>query len=166
MATIKFHSFYTNPPKPVGTILDTETKFVDQSEADRVSLKYQLERYGMDSLLSQFEKTKAQFGYADTRACKNFAELQQEMANANEYFMQLPSGLRKKFNHSATEFFSEIEKNPKKMFDDGYISKDFATNLGVKFDEQINVTNSEAVVPTPVGNVETTQEASENVSAK
>ena len=45
---MKFKSFYSNPPKPVGTILDTETKFVDQSEADRCSLSYQLERFGMD----------------------------------------------------------------------------------------------------------------------
>lgn len=126
-----FNSFYVNRPKPVSVIPDTETKFVDQSEADRASLKYQLERFGMDSLLQQFEKTKAQFGYADTRFAKNFVELQEKMAEANAYFMELPSGIRAKFHHSATEFFSSIEQNPEQMYKDGYISKQLAKELGV-----------------------------------
>lgn len=127
----RFKSFYVNRPKPVSCVPDIETKFVDQSEADRASLKYQLERFGMDSLMQQFEKTKAQFGYADTRLSKNFAELQQKMAEANSYFMELPSGIRAKFHHSATEFFSQIESQPEKMFNDGYISKSLAKELGV-----------------------------------
>ena len=127
----KFKNFYVNRPKPVYTVPDTETKFVDQSEADRASLKYQLERFGMDSLLQQFEKTKAQFGYADTRVCKDFVELQQKMAEANSYFMELPSRIRAKFHHSATEFFSKIETEPEKMYKDGYISKSLAKELGV-----------------------------------
>lgn len=128
---MKFNSFYVNRPEPVFTVPDTETKFVDQSEADRASLKFQLERYGMDSLLQQLENTKAQFGYADTRMCADFAELQQKMAEANSYFMKLPSRVRAKFNHDATTFYSSIEANPEKAFDDGYISKDLAAKMGV-----------------------------------
>lgn len=129
---MKFNTFYTNRPKPVCCKPDTETKFVDQSEADRASLQYQLERYGFDSLQQQLEKTKAQFGYADTRLTPSFTDLSLKMAEANSYFMALPAQIRKKFNHSAVEFFSEIEKNPEKMWKDGYISKKLAGDLGVE----------------------------------
>lgn len=129
---MKFNTFYTNRPKPVCCKPDTTTKFVDQSEADRASLQYQLERYGFDSLQQQLEKTKAQFGYADTRLTPSFTDLSVKMAEANSYFMALPAQLRKKFNHSAVEFFSEIEKNPEKMWKDGYISKKLAGDLGVE----------------------------------
>lgn len=129
---MKFKSFYINRPSPVTCVPDTETKFVDQSEADRASLQYQLERYGFDSLQQQLEKTKSQFGYADTRYMPSFEQLQMKMAEANSYFMQLPSRIRAKFNHSATEFFSSIEKEPEKAFDNGYISKSLAAKLGVE----------------------------------
>lgn len=129
---MKFNTFYTNRPKPVCCKPDTETKFVDQSEADRASLQYQLERYGFDSLQQQLEKTKAQFGYADTRLTPSFTDLSLKMAEANSYFMALPAQLRKKFNHSSVEFFNEIEKNPEKMWKDGYISKKLAADLGVE----------------------------------
>lgn len=128
---MKFNTFYTNRPKPVGFVPDIETKFVDQSEADRCSISYNLERFGMSGIASMFEKTKAQFGYADTRACKNFSELAQSYADANSYFMQLPAELRKKFNYNCVDFYSEIEKNPEKMWKEGYISKELAGQLGV-----------------------------------
>lgn len=162
----RFKSFYVNRPKPVYCVPDTETKFVDQSEADRASLKYQLERYGMDSLMQQFEKTKSQFGYADTRVAKNFVELQQKMAEANSYFMELPSRIRAKFHHSATEFFSNIETDPEKMYKDGYISKSLAAELGVisEQDKLVDVTPI-----TPVVNTTTTElvepSDNENLSA-
>lgn len=132
---MKFNSFYKQSPVPVTCVPDTETKWVDQSEADRCSLKYQLERYGMDTLMQQLEKTKAQFGYADTRATKDFAQLAQYYADANGYFQELPSEIRKQFGHSAVEFYSAIEKQPKDMYEKGYISKEYAKSLGVKFDE-------------------------------
>lgn len=134
---MKFNSFYTNRPKPVAFMPDTETKFVDQSEADRCAIQYNLERFGMSGIASMFEKTKAQFGYADTRVSKNFGELSQKVAEANEYFMQMPAEIRKKFNHNAVDFYTAIEKEPEKMFNEGYISKDLAMQLGVKFPEPV-----------------------------
>ncbi|WGL31046.1 internal scaffolding protein [Dipodfec virus UOA04_Rod_680] len=128
---MKFNSFYTNRPDPVTCVPDTETKFVDQSEADRASLKFQLERYGFDSLQQQFEKTKSQFGYADTRFASSFAELHQKMADANSYFMQLPARIRSKFDHSAVKFFESIENDPERAYNDKYISKSLAAKLGV-----------------------------------
>ncbi|UPW41787.1 internal scaffolding protein [Peromfec virus RodF7_10] len=149
---MKFKSFYVNRPDPVTVVPDTETKFVDQSEADRASLKFQLERYGMDSLLQQFEKTKSQFGYADTRLCKDFAELQQKAAEANSYFMQLPSRIRAKFHHSSTEFFTSLEQNPSKAYDEGYISKSLAAQLGVEkaIDKPIETIDPIVTPVTPV----------------
>ena len=128
---MKFKDFYNNRPDPVTVVPDTETKLVDQSEADRCSLKFQLERYGMDSLQQQLQKTMSQFGYADTRMTKDFVQLQQEMAEANSYFMSLPSRIRAQYNHDATMFFTELEQNPKKAYDNGFISKELATKLGV-----------------------------------
>lgn len=129
---MKFKSFYVDRPDPVCCVPDTETKFVDQSEADRASLKYQLERYGMDSLQQQFQKALSQFGYADTRLCSNFEELHNKMAEANSYFMNLPSKIRAKFDHSAIKFYEELEQNPTKAYESGYISKKLAADLGVQ----------------------------------
>lgn len=132
MATkLSFKSFYSNRPAPVGTDLDTETKLVDQSEADRASLSYQLERFGMDGLQQKLEQTKAQFGYADTRLSKDFQQLAEKMAEANSYFMQLPAKIRKEFGHDPVEFYSQIEKDPASMFSKGFISEKLATDLGV-----------------------------------
>lgn len=147
---MKFNSFYINRPKPVGFKPDTETKLVDQSEADRVAINYNLERFGMSGIASMFEKTKAQFGYADTRVSKNFAELAQSMAEANSYFMKIPAELRKKFNHNAVDFYSSIEKEPEKMWKEGYISKELAGKLGVlsAIDQSVQ-DNAQPVVTQP-----------------
>lgn len=128
---MSFYNFYGNCPPPSTTVLDEETKFVDQSEADRAGLKYQLERFGMDSLLQQFEKTKAEFGYADTRLVSDFAGLAQKYAEANEYFMALPSGIRKQFNHNPIDFYEYIEQEPNSAFKRGFISQDVAVAMGV-----------------------------------
>lgn len=162
---MKFKTFYTNPPKPVGTVLDTETKFVDQSEADRCSLKFQLERFGMDSLLQKLEQTKAQFGYADTRLTKNFEQLANSMAEANSYFMQLPAEIRKEFGHDPVAFYSKIETDPEYMYKNGYISEKLAKDLGV-VSLQDPVIDDVSVVQ-PVENVEpvSTDVVTENPSA-
>lgn len=137
MAKQLFKTFYTNPPAPVGTILDTETKFVDQSEADRASLSYQLERFGMDGLIQKLEQTKAQFGYADTRLTKDFQQLSESMAEANSYFMQLPAQIRKEFDHDPVKFYTKIEQDPKYMYDKGFISEKLAKDLGVIKDKPV-----------------------------
>lgn len=147
---MKFNSFYTNRPKSIGFEPDTDTKLVDQSEADRVAINYNLERFGMSGIASMFEKTKAQFGYADTRVSKNFAELAQSYAEANSYFMQLPAELRKKFNHNAIDFYTSIENEPEKMWKEGYISQDLAAKLGVvsAIDKPVEVVTPQHVVDT------------------
>ena len=126
-----FNTFYGKRPDPVGTHLDIETKFVDQSEADRASLSYQLERFGMDGLQQKLEQTRSQFGYADTRVTKDFQQLSEKMAEANSYFMQLPAKIRKEFRHDPIEFYSKIERDPEFMYKNGYISEKLAKELGV-----------------------------------
>ena len=153
---LNFKSFYVNRPEPVGTDLDTETKFVDQSEADRASLSYQLERFGMDGLQQKLEQTRAQFGYADTRLTKDFQQLAEKMAEANSYFMQLPAKVRKEFGHDAVEFYSQIEKNPKAMFEKGFISEKLANDLGVI---------TKPVEVKPVDNIQVETKIEENPSA-
>lgn len=153
---MKFNTFFNCKPKPVGTKLDLETKFVDQSEADRASLSYQLERFGMDSLLQKLEQTKAQFGYADTRMTKNFQQYAESMAEANSYFMQLPAKIRKEFGHDAIKFYSSIESNPAYMYEKGYISEKLANDLGVlPKSDVLPVTNeNETVINNTVTNTE------------
>lgn len=167
---MQFNTFYTNRPKPVAVLPDTETKFVDQSEADRASLKYQLERYGMDSLQQQLQKTIGQFGYADTRFTGSYAELQNKYASANNYFMSLPANVRKQFDHDASKFYGSIEKNPKAMFEKGFISKSLANDLGVVFEDVkstvVNVDPVKSVTPvTPVVSPTDATVTDKNVSA-
>lgn len=158
---MKFKQFYQNRPQPVGTVLDLETNFVDQSEADRCSLTYQLERFGMEGLQQKLQQTMNQFGYADTRLTKDFQTLAQSYADANAYFQQLPAQIRKEFGHDCTRFYSEIEKNPKYMYDKGYISEKLANELGVIKNDEI-VTNSVLNNTVEVGSVEPTLENNES----
>lgn len=160
---MKFNSFYINRPKPIGFEPDTDTKFVDQSEADRVSITYNLERFGMSGIAQMFEKTKAQFGYADTRVSKNFADLAQSYAEANSYFMELPAEIRKKFNHNPVDFYTQIETEPERMWKEGYISKDLAGKLGVQsaIDKPV-----EAIKPQQVDNTITSETVVSNETVK
>lgn len=165
---MKFNTFYTNRPKPVAVLPDTETKLVDQSEADRASLKYQLERFGMDSLQQQLQKTIGQFGYADTRFTGSYADLHAKYSEANNYFMSLPSQVRKQYDHDASKFYSAIEKDPKAMFYKGFISKSLATDLGVVFEDvkPVNGSTVTPVTPTePVVNPTVEPVTGNNVSA-
>lgn len=158
---MKFKQFYQNRPQPVGTDLDLETKFVDQSEADRCSLSYQLERFGMDGLQQKLQQTMNQFGYADTRLTKDFQTMAQSYADANAYFQQLPAQIRKEFGHDCTRFYSEIEKNPKYMYEKGYISEKLANELGVIKNDEI-VSNSVLNNTVDLGSVEPTLENNES----
>lgn len=127
---MKFYTYYNRPKSPV-TVLDYETKFVDQSEADMCGLHYQLQRYGIDGLQARFEAMKDKFGYADTRMIPGFAELQNRIVKGNEYFNSLPSEIRKQFGNNSAEFFTYLEKNPKEAISKGYIEglniKDYET---------------------------------------
>lgn len=126
---MKFCTFYNNPIKKLGTTIDFETVFVDQSEAERASLKFQLERFGQDTLLSKLKQTQSQFGYADTRFSKSFGDLAQNYAEANQYFQNLPAQIRAEYGHSAIRFYESIDKDPKQAFVKGYISKDLYQSL-------------------------------------
>lgn len=136
---MKFKTFY-NPPKSPVTVLDYETKFVDQSEADMCGLHYQLQRYGLDGLQARFEAMKEKFGYADTRMIPDFATLQNKVVKGNEYFNNLPSEIRKKFNNSSSEFFTYLESNPEEAVKEGYIQ-------GISIDDILPVEPSVDVQP-------------------
>lgn len=154
---MSFKTFF-NRPAPVVFTPDTKTEFVDQSEARRAALKYQLERFGMDSLQQRLQQSMAQFGYADTRAIKSFSDLAVEMAEANEYFNQLPPEIRKKYGHNPAEFFDQVEKNPSKMYEEGIISMDYARSVGVeKAQQDYNALHPEvtAEITDPVNPVDT-----------
>lgn len=149
---MKFFTQFTRPIN-VTTVPDTETVYVQQSEAERASLKYQLERFGMDTLLSKLKQAQSQFGYADTRFSKSFGDLAQAYADASQYFSILPAQIRAEFGHDPIKFYELIEKNPKQAFDRGFISKDLAKSFGVYKDDI-----SSAVTTSVVDKVETVEQ--------
>lgn len=156
-----------NPPKSSCVKLDTETKFVDQSEADMVGLKYQLQRYGLDGLAARFEAMKDKFGYADTRLIPSFSELQNRIIKGTEYFRQLPSEIRAKFGHNVAAFYEYIENNPEQAVKDGLISGVQVVEDIRKDIQNIVSPSVEKVEPQPVKVPETqsVSENSENLSA-
>lgn len=137
MSKPKFYTFYDRPPE-VTTVLDYDTKLVDQSEADMCGLDYQLQRFGIDGLQARFEAMKDKFGYADTRMLPSFAELQNRIVKGTEYFNNLPSEIRAKFNHQPENFFTYLEENPQQAVKDGYVSNVYINDILPKQQEQIN----------------------------
>lgn len=133
----KFHTFYSQAPH-VKTVLDYETKLVDQSEADMCGLDYQLQRFGIDGLAARFEAMKDKFGFADTRMLPSFAELQNRIVKGTEYFNNLPSEIRAKFNHQPEKFYTYLEENPEEAIKNGYVSDVYMNDILPKQKEQIN----------------------------
>lgn len=123
-----FYSRYYEPPK-VKTIIDTSVETVDQSEARMCGLRYQLDKFGLNSLLSSLELQRAKFGYADTRLMPSFEEQQNKLADSIEYFDSLPSQVRRQFGDKPKNFFKSIEKDPIKAVKDGFISKEYAMDI-------------------------------------
>lgn len=129
MAKLNFCSFYANRPPVKDLVLDDETKFVDQSEADMCSLKAQLDRYGINGLVARFEEMKDKFGFADTRLVPSFSDLQNRIVEGEKYFNALPSEIREKYGFNAGKFFDEIAEHPEQAQLDGFISEDKAKEL-------------------------------------
>lgn len=153
---MKFETLYENRKPLYVTELDYDTKLVDQSEADAVSLDYQLKRFGMDGLTARFELMKSQFGYADTRLIPSYSELSNRIAKGTEYFNALPSEIRRQFSDKPENFFDYLENNPKEAIEKGYISDEYTKYMQdlfvkkdvetpVSVDKQENVTSSEVV---------------------
>lgn len=159
MAKTGFYTYYNRPPKQ-NTVLDYETKFVSQAEADTCGLKYQLERYGMDGLQQRFEAMKDKFGYADTRLVPSFAELQNRIVKGTNYFNELPSEIRAKFGHSPANYFDFIENHPDEAIKEGYISGEFGDYIKNKYGEFKTVLEQSDVTK-QVETVEKTAEVTE-----
>lgn len=159
--------FYTafNRPKHEKTVLDYETKLVQQSEADVVGLKYQLERYGMNTLMAKFETMKSKFGYADCRHIPDFEELQNRVIAGTEYFNNLPSEIRREFKDKPAAFYDYLEKNPVEAVKKGYINNDTAEYIKKIYPDKFTNETSQDVVKESVGTVEPIEETPENVNA-
>lgn len=159
--------FYTAYNKPLHqkSDLDYETKIVQQSEADVVGLKYQLERYGMNTLMSKFETMKSKFGYADCRNIPDFEELQNRVVAGTEYFNNLPSEIRREFKDKPECFYDYLEKNPVESVKKGYINNDTADYIKSIYPDKFNIQQSQNVINESVGVVEPTNVANEDVTA-
>ena len=116
-----FYTGYNRPPQQK-TVLDYDTVHVSQSEAKVASLQYQLERFGMSGLQAQMEQMREKFGYADCTKVPSFAEAQQQLAKATQYFEALPSKVRQAFGHRPEAFYDFIEKNPEEARKQGFIT--------------------------------------------
>lgn len=83
-----------------------------QSYKDSVSIDYILTRFmnGDDSALS-----RAQGIYGDfTSMPTTLAELQQRVIDAEDLFNSLPLDIRAQYNHSASEFFAQLDSEKTK----------------------------------------------------
>lgn len=127
---VPFFTHYNRPPV-VKTVLDTDTVFVSQADADTVSLSYQLQRYGMDGLQARMEAMRDKFGYADCTKTGTFAELQNRVRKGVEYFEALPSEVRAKFGHRPEAFYEFLETNTEEAVKQGYLPKDVLPNRDV-----------------------------------
>lgn len=161
---MKFYTAYNKPKQQFSDNLDYETKLVQQSEADVVGLKYQLERYGMNSLMAKFETMKSKFGYADCRHIPDFEELQNRVVAGTEYFNHLPSEIRRQFNDKPACFYEYLEKNPVEAVKNGYINNETADYIKSIYPDNFKDTAKDTVQES-VGVVEPKSDDSESVTA-
>ena len=115
-----FYDYYNNRPPKVNTVLTDDTCFVSQSECQNSSLKYVLDRFGMNTLTARMEEMRGKFGYADCTVSNDFAILQNRYVQAKNYFENLPSNVRRQFHDNPLEFYNNLAQNPKKALDDGF----------------------------------------------
>lgn len=87
-----------------------------QSYKDSVSIDYILSRFvnGDDSALSRVQGVYGDF----TEMPKTMAELQQRVIDAENLFNQLPLDIRAQYNHSASEFFAQLDSDKTKAIFD------------------------------------------------
>lgn len=126
---MKFYNLYDKKPPRCFTKLDTETCLVSQSEVQTSSLQYQLSRYGMDTLSARLEQMRDKFGFADCCNNNNFATIQNQYRRSVEYFENLPSEIRRKYNDLPENFYDDISKNPKVALEHNFISEEQFNNI-------------------------------------
>lgn len=139
---MKFYSNFNKPKQKFSDNLDYKTKMVSQAEADVCGLKYQLERYGMNTLMSKFEAMKSKFGYADCRNIPDFETMQNRVVSGTQYFDNLPSEIRQRFNNKAAIFYSYIENNPVEAVKEGYINNSTADYIKTMYPERFKSSES------------------------
>lgn len=159
---MKFYNNY-NKPKHIKSNIDYDTKVVQQSEADVVGLKYQLQRYGMNTLLSKFESMKSKFGYADCTVIPDFETLQNRVSKGVEYFQNLPSEIRDKFKNKPSLFYKSIEDDPVQAVKDGYINDNVSEYIKSIYPDKFNTNDN--VIKESVGTVEPANISQEDVNA-
>uniref|UniRef100_A0AAU8AZ87 Internal scaffolding protein n=1 Tax=Dulem virus 198 TaxID=3145675 RepID=A0AAU8AZ87_9VIRU len=83
-----------------------------QSYKDSVSIEYILTRFmnGDDSALSRAQGIYGDFSEMPT----TLAELQQRVIDAEDLFNSLPIDIRAQYNHSASEFFAQLDSEKTK----------------------------------------------------
>ncbi len=83
-----------------------------QSYKDSVSIDYILSRFvnGDETALSRVQGIYGDF----TQMPKTMAELQQRVIDAEHLFDSLPLDIRAQYNHSASEFFAQLDSDKTK----------------------------------------------------
>ncbi len=83
-----------------------------QSYKDSVSIDYILSRFvnGDETALSRVQGIYGDF----TQMPKTLAELQQRVIDAEHLFDSLPLDIRAQYNHSASEFFAQLDSDKTK----------------------------------------------------
>ncbi len=111
-----------------------------QSYKDSVSIDYILTRFvnGDETALSRVQGIYGDF----TQMPKTMAELQQRVIDAEHLFNALPLDIRAQYNHSASEFFAQLDSDKTKaIFAPPDNAKDSIANQVVTDDLKKDVVN-------------------------
>jgi len=86
-----------------------EVSRTEQHHKDSVSVQNILKQYDKTGIINHVARTTAEYG--DFTEVNEYQESLNRIISANNAFEALPSGVRKKFNNDAGEFF-EFATNP------------------------------------------------------
>lgn len=138
---MKFRTQFDGVRNRVSLHTGTDT-LVEQSQKNACDIHTIMKRFQETGSITHVNQKKPQFG--DFSNLKDFQETQNTVARTTEYFESLPSGVRKQFGNSVSEFAVF-------MSDDANLDK--AVEMGIveapKIQEQIQETVKPVETPIP-----------------
>jgi len=121
LENVKIFSYYDRPPSVGLACKDpslTQQHFADDADINNILARFQKTGLLTDPLNPP--SNRPQFG--DFSHDFNYQEAQNTIAYANQAFMELPSGLRKRFNNDPAELLAFLEQEE---------NRDAAISLGL-----------------------------------
>lgn len=89
-----------------------EESLTVQTDHDRADIRKIIDRYHRTGIVDELNRTQGL--YLDVTEMADFTQVQQEMAKANELFMQLPPHVRREFNNNVAEWLDAAHDQEKR----------------------------------------------------